>query len=268
MFVFVVVLVFFNLVCYGNVVDDMGNVFERRNYARIISLAPSITETLVFLGVEDKIVGVTRYCNLNRMKVGGIYDPDFEGIIKLKPDIVFMLKMGTIENYQNLLKRGIRVFVMDYPRFDSLLENMDKLANLVGSRKVRSIYEVRNYVTNLMFKVSNVVKGKSFLVLYSYPLIYTASSNSLVADVIRKIGGINLTDKFSYQYQTLTINVETVLKLSPDVILIAVGENNESISNEIVSLGLKSKIITLDPMDLSPSLRITNLILKIYERFK
>ena len=63
---------------------------------RIVSLCPSITETLVDMGLSDRIVGVTRFCIhpaevvADLPKVGGTKDPDVEAILAAKPDLVFM----------------------------------------------------------------------------------------------------------------------------------------------------------------------------------
>ena len=59
-------------------------------------MAPSITETLYALGLGDRVVGVTRYCQYppevkGKPQIGGYYDPNFEAIVALKPDLVVML---------------------------------------------------------------------------------------------------------------------------------------------------------------------------------
>ena len=64
---------------------------------RIVSLAPSLTETLFALGLGDRVVGVTRFCThiLQRSselpKVGGHLDPNFEAIVSLEPDLVVVI---------------------------------------------------------------------------------------------------------------------------------------------------------------------------------
>ncbi len=62
---------------------------------RIISLAPSVTETLFALDLGDRVVGVTRYCDfpeaaLAKAKVGGFLDPSYEAIVALEPDLVIV----------------------------------------------------------------------------------------------------------------------------------------------------------------------------------
>src|SRR5210317_362044 len=65
-------------------------------YKRIISMSPGVTETLFALGLGDSVVGITRYCTYppeteEITKVGGFYDPSYETIVSLKPDLVILL---------------------------------------------------------------------------------------------------------------------------------------------------------------------------------
>ncbi len=79
---------------------------------RIVSMAPSITETLYALGLGDRVVGVTRDCHyppeVENVKktgnVGGYYDPNFEAIVALKPDLVIMLEeqARALPNFEKL----------------------------------------------------------------------------------------------------------------------------------------------------------------------
>ncbi|MCS7298514.1 MAG: helical backbone metal receptor [Spirochaetia bacterium] len=254
--------------CYAVVIDSLGKKFEQKRYTRVISLAPSITETLFFMGLGDRLIGVTRYCGVEREIVGGIYDPDLEKIIKLKPDLVLMLKMGSYENYEYLVRRGVKVFVLDYKRVDDIVDNMFKLSRLLKGEEKEEI--IRSFRYSFYASVRNAIqfaKGKRFFFLYSYPLIYTASSNSYASDIVRRIGGINVVDHLKSPYQTLTVGVETLLKLSPDIIVLST-ENNKLIEEELRNLGLNSTFISVDPMEISPSVRITNFLLKLISNLK
>lgn len=248
---------------YSVVVDSLGKKFEEKRYSRVISLAPSITETLLFMGFGDRLIGVTRYCGVEREIVGGIYDPDLEKIIKLKPDLVLMLKMGSYENYEYLVRRGVKVFVLDYKRLDDIVDNMFKLLKLLkGEEKVEIIRSFKYSFHTIVSNATRFARGKKFFFLYSYPLIYTASSNSYAADMVRRIGGINVVDHLKSPYQTLTVGVETLLRLFPDIVVLST-ENNKLIEEELRNLGLNSTFISVDPMEISPSVRITNFLLKL-----
>lgn len=270
----VVLKIIFLLVCCNTstqgkeiVSDSMGRKFLVKQYRRIISLAPSITDILTFLGASNRVIGTTRYCNFPGEKVGGIYDPDIEKIVSLKPDIVFMLKFGSKENYDELVKRNISVFVLDFLTVDDIVSNMFSVSKLLmlGKNAYERVNAFSREIQYLFRKSKKSLKGKKFLVMYSYPEIYTASSNSLVADVIRKSGGINITDTLPYQFQTIMIGLERLISLKPDVLVIS-DPNFSLITNELFKYGVKSKFVYVDPMDLSPSPRITNFINKLLEQ--
>jgi len=265
--ILVILLIFVTLSnLYSVVYDDVGKGFKEDNYKRIVSLAPSITETLMFLGLSKKIVGVTRYCSIPNKKasiVGGLYDPDLEKIISLSPDIVFMLKFGSIENYNKLVKLGINVFVLDYSSLEDIEKNMIKISKLLNLSNTNKINEFRSNMESSVEKLSRKIKGKRVFVMYSYPLIYTASSNSYVSSLIRYAGGINTTDNLSHTYQTTTVDIELLLKLSPDIVIIT-DNSYKDIERELKRLGLKSKFIYVDPSFITPSPSLLKCIDTIY----
>ncbi len=80
--------------------DSRDAVRPAGNPTRIVSLSPSITEILFALELGDRVVGVTRYCTYppdaqNRALVGGYFDPNYEAILALRPDLVLTRKDHT-----------------------------------------------------------------------------------------------------------------------------------------------------------------------------
>ena len=78
---------------------------KSEKFERIVSLAPSITETLYALHCGDKVVGVTQFCKFPpeatlKPKVGGLLDTNFESIYKLNPDLVILLSTDVTQKPQ------------------------------------------------------------------------------------------------------------------------------------------------------------------------
>ena len=79
---------------HAEITDDLGRAVSiEKKPERIVSLAPSCTEILYALGLGDKVVGVTTYCDyppeaLSVTKVGGPANVDVEKVISLQPDLV------------------------------------------------------------------------------------------------------------------------------------------------------------------------------------
>lgn len=103
-------------------------------YSRIVSLAPSITNSLYDLECQDKIVGVTLYCKApGKEIIGTLVEPSIEKIISLKPDLVIAAdewaSAAIIDRLKNL---RINVIVFKKPqRFQDICDNFIGLAKLV-----------------------------------------------------------------------------------------------------------------------------------------
>jgi len=100
------------------VTDEMGrpvNIIHAPQ--RIVSLAPGITETLYALGLDDKIAGVTTFCDwpaaaLAKPRIGGFTNPSIEKIIALKPDLILATADGNRKDtVQQLERLGLPVYV-------------------------------------------------------------------------------------------------------------------------------------------------------------
>ncbi|HVF89196.1 MAG TPA: helical backbone metal receptor, partial [Blastocatellia bacterium] len=122
------------------VIDELGRSVKVRDVpSRIVSLAPSITETLFALGLESRIVGVTSYCNYppeaaTKEKVGDTQRPSIEKIVALKPDLVIIVTASQLEQFVNRLDAlGIPVYVSNPGNVDSVLESIDRLGELTGA---------------------------------------------------------------------------------------------------------------------------------------
>jgi len=98
---------------------------------RIVSLAPSITESLFALGVGDQVVGVTRYCNYPpearaKEKVGGYQDLNYEAVLALKPDLVVLLPEHDKAS-QDLENLGLNLLSVDHRSIEGILDSFDVL---------------------------------------------------------------------------------------------------------------------------------------------
>src|SRR5690606_10390834 len=107
-----------------------------QEHHRIISLAPSITETLFALGLEAHIVGVTRYCDyppeaLAKPKVGGYLDPNMEAMVALRPDLVI-----TFPGHQTLTPRleqlGIATLQIPDQKLGDILDSIRIIGTATG----------------------------------------------------------------------------------------------------------------------------------------
>jgi iron complex transport system substrate-binding protein len=119
------------------VYDDLSAAFKLAAAPRrIVSLAPNMTEILFALGLGDRVVGVTRYCDypaeaLEKEKIGGMVDPNLEKIQSLRPDLVVAFRgnpLGVLNKLKNL---RFPVFVLNLgSSIEGLFETIEKVGRV------------------------------------------------------------------------------------------------------------------------------------------
>ncbi len=187
---------------------------------RIVSLTPSITETIYLLGEQDNVVGITSFCRRisKKQKIVGTYlEPNIEEIVKLNPDIVFISKEGTRKEIVDKIREfGIKVVVLSpVNNFVELKQQFLELAKVLNKQEKakKIIYE---YETKLSKLKRN--KSKRVLCIISFQPIFVASDKSYIGEIIRYAGGENvIKSKISYPQ----VSIEKILELKPEVIILS-----------------------------------------------
>jgi ABC-type Fe3+-hydroxamate transport system substrate-binding protein len=190
---------------------------------RIISLAPSLTESLFLLDVGDRVMGCTTYCNKpeqakHKEKVGTVIDFNLEKIVTLKPDLVLVMEFSDRRAVEKLKSLGIRVEKFPSPKnFNHLCESFLRLGRMVNreEKAKKIVTKAKLDVSFIRQQVSGEKKIKIFWQLGAKPL-FAANRKYFTNDYIEFAGGINITaDASSGIYSR-----EEVLKRNPDVIVI------------------------------------------------
>ncbi|MDP3486553.1 MAG: cobalamin-binding protein [Bacillota bacterium] len=206
------------------VTDDMGREVSLPKAAlRIVSLAPANTEFLFALGLGDKIVGVTDWCNFpqevsSKEKVGGFSKPSVEKIVSLKPDLVVAasLHKDVVEQLE-ILK--IPVIVLNAKSISEVLANADLLGKVTGATKAAN--DVKSRINAILKQVDDKVKTLSAeqrpVVYYEvwHDPIMTAGPNTFINELITRAGGINLAASAPTNYPTYSL--EELLARQPEV---------------------------------------------------
>jgi len=187
---------------------------------RIISLAPSVTEILFALGLDDEIVGVTKYCDFPaaaelKPKIGGWMDIDFERVIAAKPDIVFtstIVQQKVLEQGKAL---GLNMVHTDPRMLQQIFESIIFVGSLVGRKK-----EAQALVENMQSDLEEIkveARNKPKVKVYVEEWPMTVSCN-WVPDLIEIAGGISLGKSGELSRK---ITTEDVKKFDPEVIVIS-----------------------------------------------
>lgn len=203
-------------------VDQMGFEVEiPENPQRIISLVPSQTELLFDLEVDDRIVGITKFCVHPKdkvkdyIKIGGTKKFNFDKIAELKPDLIIGNKE---ENYQegiNQLKKNYPVWMSDIFNLKDALDMMNKIGELTGS-----MTKVGQLINQLNDSFSDIPKPKfvkrTVYLVWNKPYM-VAGSDTFINEMMSVAGYENCIGQPRYP----EIPIVEIKNINPEVILLS-----------------------------------------------
>jgi iron complex transport system substrate-binding protein len=226
---------------YREVTDETGrNVRIPQTVRRIVSLVPSLTETVYALGLQDNLVGDTDCCDYppeaqKKIRVGGIMNPSLEEIVTLHPDVVLMKKgLNRIETVQALDSLGIPVYGTDPHNVDEIMASVQKLADLLGAPEagISVVGEMQRRLEDLHQRLGSRAAKRVLFVVWTQPLI-SVGKDSFIADALHHAGGASVVDSEQSWPQ---VNLEEIVRLQPDFLVFAVT-HSEDAPHEIERLG-------------------------------
>ncbi|MEW5720955.1 MAG: helical backbone metal receptor, partial [Chloroflexota bacterium] len=121
------------------ITDDVGRAVTLKGApTRIVSLAPSNTEVLYALGLGDRVVGVTQYCDYppeakQKPNIGGFSKIDLERVVGLNPDLVLATNIHNKTVVPELEKRGLTVVVVEPKNVDDVLAKITFVGKITGA---------------------------------------------------------------------------------------------------------------------------------------
>lgn len=190
---------------------------------RIVSLAPSLTESLFALGADSLLVGVTAHCNYppearTRTVVGDLLTPDVERILALKPDLVLISVEGNTQaTFRRLEDMGVRLFV-SYPRtLDGILASISDLAEITGTQRrgKRLVDSLRALRAGLLSHADR--DSIRAVVLLSIRPLIAAGAGTFIDEILHLAGARNVAAAAPGQYPVL--GREQLLLWNPAVML-------------------------------------------------
>lgn len=205
------------------ITDDTGHTtrFDAPP-AHIVSLLPSLTETVCALGACDRLVGVDRYSNwpesVNRLqRLGGGLDPNVEAVIALKPDVVLI---GTSSRASVRLRAlGVKVVAFE-PKTRAAMRRatlrLGELLQVGGAAEL--LARIDAGVQAAADSVPAPARGQS--VYYEVtPAPHAAGRGTFIDELIQALGLVNIIDARLGPYPR--INPELVVRLDPDLIMVS-----------------------------------------------
>jgi iron complex transport system substrate-binding protein len=195
---------------------------------RIVSMAPSITESLFALGLGDRVVGVTRFCKYppeaqNISKIGGFLDPNLEAVLSLKPDLLIILpEQETI--LPCLKKLGLRTLVVCHKNISGVVESLRTIAEECGvAERGHSLAdEIQSRLDRVHEKTATAKRPKVMIAvdrLQGSGLVdvYIAGKDDYFDAMISMAGGENVYQDGRIRFPV--VSSESILRMNPDVIV-------------------------------------------------
>lgn len=240
---------------------------------RVVCLAPSAAELVAFVGAQDRIAGVTRFCDYppeltNLPVVGDMTTVDYEAILRLDPSLVIASYSGNSrESAERLEGMGFEVLTLRESKVADIISNVAILGDVFGTDTIA----LRESLSDKLEKASflNALRSSippSAMVVISIDPIYAASSDTFVGDVIKLAGYSNVVHSpVAYPM----IDRENLLRYAPDVLIVSdeLAGEEESLQKMISGLGMDCELIFVDADRLSrPGPRVFDLIVELAER--
>lgn len=227
-----------------------------RGYHRIISLAPSITETLFALGLGDRVMGVTRYCRyppeaLTKANVGGYYDPNCEEIVRLKPDLVVMLAEHEVPRklFESL---RVNVLTVDNTTISGIVGSIVKIGTICGVEQnaIKIVEDIENRLDRIKHRTTGLPRPRVMISLGrgmgsgSLADIYIAGRNTFYGEMVIFSGGVN-----AYNGTTVTfpqVSNEGIYQLNPQIIIDMVSDLDKIKTSEEKILAEWNSVANVD----------------------
>lgn len=220
------------------VTDDLGRtVTIPAKITRIVSLAPSLTESVFVVGAGDRLVGVTSFCNYPEQakeiaKIGDTTNPNIESIIALKPDIVLVSTASQIETFtKTLADNGIAVFVTNPNSLEDVFKNLYRMGDIFGTSATADgvVTDLKRRVNATWDKVGLEERTLVFVQISKEPL-FTIGKESFLNAFLVKAGGQSVTSEVDTAYPKLS--KETASTLRPEAIILSDSDDNKE-PNEV-----------------------------------
>ena len=206
-------------------IDDLRDTVQLAEPARrIVSLAPSNTELLFAMGLGDRLVGVTEYCNYpaevdSIAHVSGYSTLSVESIVATEPDLVVAARGNDLEGLQALRGLGIAVFALDIQTVDQLfsaIERLDRLCS-AGSTAAGLAADLHRRIDAVRRRASGVGDTPGVIWCYWGEPVYTAGGGTIIDDIIEAAGGRNVARQAPGAWPQ--VSIESIISWAPEVII-------------------------------------------------
>lgn len=196
---------------------------------RIVSLAPANTEIVADLGLIDRLVGVTTYCDYppevtEIEQVGDFVGPNMEAVAAVEPDIVIATTGVQADVIEQLEAIGAVVIAVDPQTLEGLYASMEMVGDALGAPQAaaESVADMKSGIDYIAELVAQAEPVDCFVEIAQDPL-FTVGSGTLLDDLITAAGGTNVVTEPGY----VGYSLEQLLEDDPTVYLATLGSMSD-----------------------------------------
>ena len=192
---------------------------------RIISLVPSQTELLHWLGLEDETIGITKFCVHpaewfnSKPRVGGTKALDLEKITSLEPDLIIANKEENVKDQVEYLAEKFPVWITDVENLADSFTMISDIGSLTGKEKEAGRLNelIKNKFNNLfqINPINNLIP--TVYLIWNNPLM-TVGGDSFISDMMEKAGFNNVFKKHRRYPET---SIEEIKALGCKLLLLS-----------------------------------------------
>ncbi len=200
------------------------NIPSDKKYSRIISLVPSQTELLFYLGLEKEVIGITRFCVhpeewfKNKRRVGGTKNINYKTIHQLSPDLIIANKEENVKVQIEELAKNYDVLITDVNNLADAINMINNIGELTGRTEPASILALQiNKKFEMLEKISSSKKIRTAYFIWKDPYM-VAGGNTFINNMMHYCGFENV---FSNQNRYPQITLEEIKEHNCELILLS-----------------------------------------------
>lgn len=192
---------------------------------RIISLVPSQTELLFDLGLNEEVVGITKFCIhptewfRNKTRIGGTKDVKLDRVAALEPDLIIANKEENVKEQIESLREIAPVWTSDISNLDESLEMIKQIGSIVGKELEASsiIQKIENDFLKLEQQLIDQKKRSCLYLIWKDPYM-SVGGDTFIHDMLHRAHFTNLLANTTRYPE---VSVETIQLLSPELIFLS-----------------------------------------------
>lgn len=204
----------------------LSQVIPGKKYFRIISLVPSQTELLSYLGLEKEVIGITKFCIhpaewfRNKTRVGGTKKINFKTIQQISPDLIIANKEENVKEQVEKLAEEYNVWVTDVNNLSDSIKMIHDIGNLTGRTEPASVLALQ--INGGFEKLENICSNSSLLMRAVYFIwkdpYMVAGGDTFINEMMHYCG---LENVFADQKRYPQITLDEVKEKNTELILLS-----------------------------------------------